>query len=706
MRLTHVLVHVAPGGTCLKAGAFAGFGRAVVPNRVDRVQRGVDGGRRAAFRAGFLRPLDGVMAVLCVGRQQMPCPDDGAPSSRGKGGSGPEMDPVSTQRPVSSQEPRPAARPPAAHGDRAGQALETGRYSEREVIGIGGSGVVVRAFDREILRDVAIKILDPELTTQGLEMDRFAAEARITGQLEHPNIVPVYELGVDQIGRQFLCMKLVQGVTLDEMLSRLGDARLDPVHLAELLQVLVKVCDAVSFAHSRGVLHRDLKPRNIMVSDFGQVYVLDWGIARLRPPFVDQKGPRVRVSAAEDELSDLDPPGSLVGTACYTAPEQLRGEHETLDERTDVFALGATLYQILTGVPPLTAEVVRAIWMRRQAAPIAPADELAGSQVPPELSRIAMRAIAYDARDRYVSVADLKRDIEAFQRGAWDLPRMRLPSGTIIIREGERGDAAYVILEGRCVAYRGEGADEIELRVMGPGEVFGETAVFSHKPRTANVKTVSEVVLLVVTGEVLSKALGLNSWMGAFVKALADRFREADQRLREVEEGSGVVEPAPISSHPSSGESGERPTSVAALVDNIESFQRAAPGLPRATLPSGSVIVREGERGDAAYVILSGGCVEYSADGSSVVEQRRMGPGEVFGEAAVLAGGVATRSVGALTDVELLVVRREVLANALGMHSWMGVFIKALADRLREAEGRLRVGGREVQKPVADEAGR
>jgi len=595
------------------------------------------------------------------------------------------MDPVSTQRPVSSQGPRPADYPTVAPGDRAGQALETRRYSEREVIGIGGSGVVVRAFDRDILRDVAIKILDPELTTQGLEMDRFAAEARITGQLEHPNIVPVYELGVDQLGRQFLCMKLVQGVTLDEMLSRLGDARLDPVHLAELLQVLVKVCDAVSFAHSRGVLHRDLKPRNVMVSDFGQVYVLDWGIARLRPPFVDQKGPRVRVSPGEDELSDLDPPGSLLGTACYTAPEQLRGEHETLDERTDVFALGATLYQVLTGVPPLTAEIVRAIWMRREAAPIAPADELAGSQVPPELSRIAMRAIAYDARDRYASVADLKRDIEAFQRGAWDLPRMRLPSGTIIIREGERGDAAYVILEGRCVAYRGEGADEIELRVMGPGEVFGETAVFSHKPRTANVKTVSEVVLLVVTGDVLSKALGLNSWMGAFVKALADRFREADQRLRAVERGSGGQEPPLSVPRPSPPEA-----SGTELLGALEALRLASANLPRETLAAGSVIVREGDAGDAAYVILAGHCVDYRSEGTTVVDERTMGPGDVFGETAVLSGNVATRSVRATDTVEVVVVKREVLSNALGMQSWMGVFVKALADRLREAEERLK----------------
>jgi serine/threonine protein kinase len=414
----------------------------------------------------------------------------------------------------------------------ADPSLETDRYSEVEVIGRGGSGVVIRALDKDILRDVAIKIVDPSLATDGSAMGRFTEEARITGQLEHPSIVPIYELGVDQRGRRFLCMKLIEGATLEATLNRLGEARLSPVHLSQLLQVFVKVCDAVSFAHNRGVLHRDLKPTNVMVSDFGQVYVLDWGIARLRSGR-PQVGHRVRVSAETSDIPDLDPPGSFVGTACYMAPEQLQGRHHELDERTDVFALGATLYQILTGRPPLTPEIVRATWMRKEAPPIAPPETLAAaSVVPQELSRIAMRALAYDADGRYGSVEGLKEDIEAFQRGVWELPRVTFSAGSVILREGEPGDCAYVVVEGRCAAYQVDGQSEVQLRVMGPGEVFGETAVFSSKPRTATVKAVTEVVLLVVTGDVLSKAVGLNSWMGAFVKTLADRFREADQRRR------------------------------------------------------------------------------------------------------------------------------------------------------------------------------
>jgi len=404
--------------------------------------------------------------------------------------------------------------------------IDSDRFVPRGVLGRGGSSVVIRAFDRDIRRDVAIKILAPDFAEGTPEISRFGEEARIMGQLEHPNIVPVYEFGADRRGQRFLCMRLIEGRTLEEALYRLGDSRLDPDRLAEFLQVFVKTCDAASFAHSRGIIHRDLKPTNVMISDFGQVYVLDWGIARL-----------VRSDLA---LADLDPPGALVGTACYMAPEQIRGQHDDLDERTDVFALGATLYQVLTGQPPLTPEIVRAIWMRRPPPQIAPPERLAPEgRVPPELSRIALRALSYDPDARHPSVVELKREIETFQRGSWDLPRSSLPAGTVIVTEGEPGRTAYVILKGHCAAYRLDGNTEVELRVMGPGEVFGETAVISDKPRSASVKALTDVVLLVVTRELLSSSLGLNSWMGAFVKALADRFREADDRLRGREASRG-----------------------------------------------------------------------------------------------------------------------------------------------------------------------
>ena len=619
-------------------------------------------------------------------------PDDGAPPPDEAN----DDEAVSAQRRTqrSGESPSPSGSAPAQPVHRPGSLIDTERYTEHDEIGRGASGVVIRAYDNDILRFVAVKIFNPELAADDSQIDRFAEEARITGQLEHPNIVPVYELGRDRAGRRFLAMKLVEGVTLEKTLIDLADARLDPAHLGDILQVFVKVCDAVSFAHSRRVIHRDLKPTNIMISDFGQVYVLDWGIARLRPPSVDQEGPRLRVRTGQDtaEHSELDPPGSLIGTPCYMAPEQLHGLHDQLDERADVFAIGATLYQVLTGQPPLTPEIVRAIWTRKTPPPVVSPDHLdSGGRVPPELARIAMRAMAYDRADRYRSVADLKRDIESFQRGAWDLPRVRLAAGSVVVAEGEAGDAAYVILEGRCAAYRMDGSTEVQLRVMGPGDVFGETAVFSHKPRTASVKAMNEVVLLRVTGEVLSRALGLNSWMGAFVRALAERFREADQRLRTHDRVSPVPpELAPISSRTAYGDAGTPPTDGARLPGDLDSLRQAATGLPRSSLPAGTVIVSPGDSDDAGYLIMQGRCVEYRIEAGTEATLREMASGDVFGELAVLSGRPSRVGVKAVTDVELAVVSRDVLASALGLNSWMGAFVKALADRFGELDDTVR----------------
>jgi tRNA A-37 threonylcarbamoyl transferase component Bud32 len=402
--------------------------------------------------------------------------------------------------------------------------LDSDRFTVLDKLGEGGSSVVYRGFDREILREVAIKILKPELSEEPVDLRRFTEEARILGGLEHPNIVPIYDYGADKRGQRYLCMKVVAGQSLHEKLLRQGEARLRPENLAELLQILVKVCDAISFAHSRGVIHRDLKPSNVMLSDYGQVYVVDFGVAR-------------QSLNANRAARDLDVPGKLLGTFPYTAPEQLQGRHDAIDPRTDVFSLGATLYQVLTGRPPLSPEILAAFFMRTSPPEIpAPEQFVPKGGVPVELSRIALRCMAYEPAERYPSVVELKRDIELFQRGSWDVPRRSFAAGSIIVREGDPGMEAYVIAEGQCSAFHSDGAEEMTLRVMGPGEVFGETAIFSEKPRSASVKAVTDVVLLVVTVQDLSSGVGLNSWMGTFVKALADRFREVDERLRAYEQ--------------------------------------------------------------------------------------------------------------------------------------------------------------------------
>ncbi len=413
------------------------------------------------------------------------------------------------------------------------------RYREEGRIARGGMSTVLRMRDRSLLRETALKRLDSDLAVRHEQILRFLLEAQITGQLDHPNIVPIHELGRDAEGAFYFTMKMVEGQTLAERIAAEGERRLQPDRLAELLQILVKVCEALSFAHSRGVIHRDVKPSNIKVGHFGQVYILDWGVARLLPLSEDTGSDRrVAVSA----MAEIDPPGSIIGSPAYMAPEQVQGVHEEIDARTDVFALGSTLYHILTGQPPYRGANYYDLLNRALSCDYRPPKEIVGKGVlPPGLTRIAIKAMAPEPADRYPSASAMQRDIELFMRGAWHLPTQTFEAGSVIIAEGEEADAAYIITEGRCMVSKDVSGYKNEMRELGPGEVFGEMAIFSSQPRSATVEAIEDVTVMVVKREMLSSGLGLNSWMGRFVKAMADRFLEIDERLRMIESGTHPI---------------------------------------------------------------------------------------------------------------------------------------------------------------------
>src|SRR3954467_1599549 len=217
-------------------------------------------------------------------------------------------------------------------GPSAFAALPDPGYQIGELIGRGGMGEVVVAQDQRIGREVAIKrirSLDPSSDA----VNRFLREARIQARLDHPAIVPVYELGTDADGRPYFTMKRLAGVTLSRKLSENG-----PVQ--PLLRAFVDVCLAIQLAHSRGVVHRDLKPSNIMLGDYGEVYVLDWGVARVLTETRRTTGPSLVV-----DPDDGTTVGAILGTPGYMAPEQVRG-HEA-GSKADVYALGAILFEIL-----------------------------------------------------------------------------------------------------------------------------------------------------------------------------------------------------------------------------------------------------------------------------------------------------------------------------------------------------------------------
>ena len=282
--------------------------------------------------------------------------------------------------------------------------------SEAE-IGRGGIGRVLLALDQHLGREVAIKELLPEPATSlvaGTVLARFLSEARITGQLEHPHIVPVYELGRRSDGRLYYSMRVVRGETMGDVLHRTTnlDERL------ALLPHLGRVCNAIAYAHSRGVIHRDLKPDNIMIGEFGETVVLDWGIAKVKGD-ASQGGAQVpRGVTALGTTSE----GTIVGTPLFMSPEQLSGSSE-VDETSDVWALGVVLYIILCGRPPFQADSLRDLKRQVFEERLAPPRRVS-NRAPRELAAITRRALRREKAERYPTAKELAWDLDAYMSGA------------------------------------------------------------------------------------------------------------------------------------------------------------------------------------------------------------------------------------------------------------------------------------------------
>jgi serine/threonine protein kinase len=273
------------------------------------------------------------------------------------------------------------------------------KYRAVREIGRGGMGTVYLAEDSHLDRQVALKVLHM-VDTSGEAASRLRKEARILARLEHPGIVPVHDAGVLPDGRVYYAMKLVQG-------DRLDHYRRSSTTQGDLLRVFQKICEAVAFAHSQGVIHRDLKPENVMVGPFGEVLVMDWGVAKRVEDSADAKP--VSPSSPRGLESSPDAPtwgsldtahGTVIGTPAYMSPEQSQGKADQVDRRTDIFGLGAILHYLLTGRPP--------------------SDEPreGDSVVPRALRAVFMKAMALEPDRRYQSASELAADVGRFLDGA------------------------------------------------------------------------------------------------------------------------------------------------------------------------------------------------------------------------------------------------------------------------------------------------
>ena len=290
-----------------------------------------------------------------------------------------------------------------------------GRYEIQEELARGGSGRILVVFDRHVGRKIAMKELisdlskapsqtkDPQVTAI---RNRFLREARVTGRLEHPSIVPVYEIGKHTDGTFYYTMRLVKGRTMLSAIKRSGDVS----DRLSLLPHFYHVCNAVAYAHSKGVINRDIKPSNVMIGEFGETVVLDWGLAKI-------KGSEETIFVRhDDEEIGKTVFGQAIGTPSYMPPEQAEGNIGEIDEISDIYSLGAILYQILTGKTPFTGRTTDEIIQKVLNEKIENVVKIE-KDAPPELAAIAEKALSKNKEERYTSVGEMIDDLSAYMSG-------------------------------------------------------------------------------------------------------------------------------------------------------------------------------------------------------------------------------------------------------------------------------------------------
>ncbi len=329
-----------------------------------------------------------------------------------------------TQRTTESESTAPDDETAAAGGaarDGAPNAGSVGGWSASrfEVLSFHDAGTLGKVFiarDRELNRDVALKRIQERFARHPSRRARFILEGMVTGALEHPGIVPVYSLGVREDGEPFYAMRFIQGPSLREKLKQLHAAADAPPlapgeerpTLPRLLRHFVQACHAVAYAHDRGVIHRDLKPEHVLLGPFGETLVVDWGLA-IPTPAADGRAGSAFETLAGDASPERD--GVVVGTPSYMSPEQAMGFQSALDRRSDVYALGAILYALLTGRAPIAGGTFETVLAKVRRGEF-PRPRAASAAVPAALEAVCLKAMALDRDDRYAAAGDLARDVE------------------------------------------------------------------------------------------------------------------------------------------------------------------------------------------------------------------------------------------------------------------------------------------------------
>lgn len=409
----------------------------------------------------------------------------------------------------------------------------------------GGMGAIYKVLDGSLMRNSAMKVILPEHKKNSSTLKDFITEAKITGLLEHPNITPVHDLGFSKESGLYFTMKLINGEPLVDIIYGLKEG--NPIYsrydLYTRLTIFRKVLDAIAFAHSKNIIHRDIKPHNIMIGEFGEVLLMDWGLAKFSAVKYDKQNHN-NSKTIDDNLSYafieslpgslLEPDGTIKGSPAYLAPEQARGEPKEIDKRTDIFLLGATLYHIVALDVPYKGEDVMSVVKKAEHRDLIPPDERAPDlQIPNELCKIIMKSMEKEKEDRYQSVEEMIRDIDNILLGKWaTFDKEVFKKGETIIKEGEKGDKAYYILKGSVTVTKKISGKEVELANLTAGSIFGEMSIITEEERSATVIANEDIELAILTKNTLERSLEkLPPYVNEIIKSITERLFEANERI-------------------------------------------------------------------------------------------------------------------------------------------------------------------------------
>ena len=414
----------------------------------------------------------------------------------------------------------------------------TGRYIIQKELSRGAMGVIHVVYDQDLQRISAMKVISTQFIDMEKRYHSFVDEARLTAQLEHPNIVPIHHLGViTDSGSPFYTMKLVEGEPLNEIISKIAAENPEYLHKYNrhlLLNIFRSVCNAVAYAHSRGILHRDIKPENIMVGQFGEVLLMDWGLAKAvtSKDKADSSTQQNMVQENDqDTLKTQD--GMIKGSPAYISPEQAYGDMRDIDFRTDVFLLGSTLYHMLTHYPPYQGENIMEIISKAERCDyVRPSKRNSNCDLPLALEGILLKAMAPLKENRYTTVEELIDDIDAFIAGRRVCGRQVFSPGEHLVHAGDEARESYIIISGSIEVYRMVGGKKVTIARLGSGEIIGEMAGITKDVRSASVAALETTDTLVITYELMKEELQkLPPWMEHMIFSMAERIRNLNERM-------------------------------------------------------------------------------------------------------------------------------------------------------------------------------